>query len=168
MKLIAAVMAASLLVPAAASAAPVGAIPPAQGRVLLLTPLTLVKLDDLHFGTIITSPVPGTVTVPADGSAATTAGGVTLLTSDPTTRARFVGAGSPNQDVILAVTNPGTLSDGLGNTVTVLSLDLDGANTRTIDSSRAFFFHVGGTIQVGADQAEGLYESNFDVTADYQ
>lgn len=133
---------------------------------MLLTPLTLVKLDDLHFGTIITSPVAGTVTVPADGSAATAAGGVTLLTSDPTSRARFVGAGSPNEDVLLAVTNPGTLSDGLGNSVTVLSLDLDGASTRTIDSSRAFFFHVGGTIQVAADQPDGWYEADFDVTAD--
>lgn len=168
MNKIALFVAASLLSSVAAQAAPVAANPPARGSALLLTPLTLTKLQDLHFGTIVTSPVAGTVTVPADGSPATTAGGVTLLTSDPTTRARFAGAGSPNQDVILAVTNPGTLSDGLGNTVTVVSLDLDGPNTRTIDATRAFFFYVGGTIQIGADQAEGLYESNFDVTADYQ
>ena len=63
-------------------------------------------------------------------------------------------------DCAIGFTNAGRRS--------VVSLDLDGPNTRTIDASRAFFFYVGGTIQIGADQAEGLYESNFDVTADYQ
>lgn len=168
MNKIALCLAAVLLAPAAASAAPVAAVPPAKGRALLLTPLTLTKLSDLHFGTIITSPAPGTVTVPADGSAPSAAGGVTMVASDPPVLAYFAGAGSVGQDVIIAVTNPGTLSDGLGNTVTVLSLDVEGSTTKTIDATHAFFFHVGGSIQVGADQADGLYESNFDVTADYQ
>ncbi|WP_037498776.1 DUF4402 domain-containing protein [Sphingomonas jaspsi] len=168
MKKLIAFAAASLLVPAAAAAAPVAANPPAKGKVLLLTPLTLTKLSDLHFGTIITSPTAGTVTVPADGSAPSASGGVTMVASDPPVLAYFAGAGSVGQDVIIAVTNPGTLSDGLGNTVTVVSLDIEGSTTKTIDASHAFFFHVGGTIQVGADQADGLYQSNFDVTADYQ
>lgn len=158
---------AALLLAVPAKAAPVAANPPAQAQALILIPLTLTKLDDLHFGTIIPSAVSGTVTVPADGSPATAAGGVTLVTSDPAVRARFAGAGSANQLVFINVTNPGTLSDGAGNNVTVLALTLDGLALRTIDATRAFDFHVGGILQVGANQPEGFYSAEFDVTADY-
>jgi len=88
--------------------------------------------------------------------------------SDPGLRARFAGAGSPGQLVIVDVTNPATLDNGLGDTVTILALTLDGPSVRTIDpTTRAFGFHVGGILQVNANQPEGLYMAQFDVTADY-
>jgi len=150
-----------------ASAAPVTADPPARGRALLLTPLTLTKLSDLHFGTIIPSAISGTVTVPADGSAPIVAGGISLVPSDPPVRAYFAGAGSANQNVFVWATNPGTLSDGFGNTVTVLALTIEGSPLKTIDATRAFYFHVGGILQVGANQTEGVYSADMDVTANY-
>lgn len=156
-----------LAIAAPAVAAPVGAVPPAKGRALVLVPLTLVKIDDLHFGTILPSAMSGTVTVPATGGSATTTGGVTLIPSDPVVRARFAGAGIPGRMVVIDVTNPGTLDNGLGDSVTVLALTLDGSPLRTIDSSRAFFFHVGGVLQVGANQPEGFYQSDYDVTVQY-
>jgi len=52
-----------------------------EGRTAIVTPLSLVKIDDLKFGTIISSPVAGTVTIsPEDGSRDST-GGVTLIGS---------------------------------------------------------------------------------------
>lgn len=158
---------AAMILAAPANAAPVAADPPAEAEALILIPLTLSKLDDLHFGTIIPSAVSGTVTVPANGGAPSIAGGVTLVASDPPLRARFAGAGSPSQNVVISATNPGTLGDGLGNTVSVLALTMDSGPVITIDASRAFFFHVGGILQVGANQPEGLYSAEFDVTADY-
>jgi len=158
---------AALVIATPAVAAPVAAVPPAQGRALILIPLTLVKMDDLHFGTILPSAISGTVTVPATGGAATTTGGVTLIPSDPVVRARFAGAGVPNRMVVIDVTNPGTLDNGLGDSVTVLALTLDGSPLRTIDASRAFYFHVGGILQVGANQPEGFYQSDYDVTVQY-
>lgn len=159
---------AALALAAPAQAAPVGASPPATGRALILIPLTLVAVDDLNFGTVISSPVSGTVTIPANGAARSAAGGVTLVTSDPGLRARFAGAGSANQTVVINATNPGTLSNGLGDTVTILALTLDGPATRTIDPvTLSFEFHVGGVLQVAADQAEGVYTAEMDVTADY-
>jgi hypothetical protein len=150
-----------------AQAAPVAASPSAQAEALILIPLTLLKLDDLSFGTIIPSTSSlGTVTIPANGGARTAAGGVTLVASDPGLRARFAGAGSANQNVFINVTNPGTLSNGT-DTVTVISLTLDRPALVTIDATRAFTFHVGGTIQIIANQPEGLYEADFDVTAQY-
>jgi hypothetical protein len=158
---------AALVVATPAEAAPVPATPVDQAHATILIPLTLSKLDDLHFGTIIPSTISGTVTVPANGNPATTTGGVTLVTSDPTMRARFGGAGTANQNVFINVTNPGTLSNGLGDTVTVLALTLDQPALIQIDATRAFFFHVGGVLQVGANQPEGWYEAEFDVTAQY-
>jgi hypothetical protein len=153
---------------APAQAAPVAASPSAQAQALILVPLTLTKVDDLDFGTVISSPISGTVVIPADGSARSAAGGVTLVPSDPGLRARFAGAGSPGRLVIINATNPGTLSNGLGDTVTILALTLDGSPIRTIDpTTRAFFFHVGGILQINANQAEGLYSAQFDVTAEY-
>ena len=158
---------AAMLFAAPAEAAPIPATPTNEANALILIPLELSKLDDLHFGTIIPSAISGTVTVPADGSAATTAGGVTLVTSDPTMRARFGGAGSANQFVFINVTNPGTLSNLAGDTVTVLALTMDQPALIQIDSTRAFIFHVGGILQVNANQPEGWYEAEFNVTAQY-
>ena len=158
---------AAMVLAVPAEAAPVPATPTNEANALILIPLELSKLDDLHFGTIIPSAVSGTVTVPADGSAATTAGGVTLVTSDPTLRARFGGAGSANQFVFINVTNPGTLSNLAGDTVTVLALTMDRPALIQIDSTRAFIFHVGGILQVNASQPEGYYEAEFNVTAQY-
>lgn len=158
---------AALLLAVPAAAAPIPATPTNEANALILIPLTLSKLDDLHFGTIIPSAVSGTVTVPANGSAASTAGGVTLVASDPTLRARFGGAGSANQFVFINVTNPGTLANLAGDTVTVLALTMDTPALIQIDSTRAFVFHVGGVLQVNANQPEGYYEAEFDVTAQY-
>lgn len=132
------VLTAALALAQPAEAAPVSADQPAEARALILKPLTLLKLDDLHFGTIIPSAVSGTVNVPANGGLPTVAGGVTLVASDPPVRARFAGAGTPNQNVIITVPSSSfTLGNGLGDTVTVLAVTLDGSPLRKIDATRA-------------------------------
>ena len=163
--LIAAAAAIAMATPAAA--APVAASPPAKAKGLILIPLTLSKLEDLYFGTIIPSNLSGVVTVPADGSVPFASGGATLVASDPAFRARFAGAGSAGRLVIVTVTNPVFLANGLGDNVTVLALTLDGPPVRTINASKAFFFNVGGILLVNANQPEGLYQADFDVTAEY-
>lgn len=165
MTLIAACVAMAVATPAAA--APVAAAPKAQAKGLILIPLTLNKLQDLYFGTIIPSNLSGVVTVPADGTAPFASGGATLLSSDPAYRARFAGAGTTGQLVLISVTNPVLLANGLGDNVTVLALTMDGPAIRTIDATRAYSFNVGGILLVNANQAEGIYQADFDVTAQY-
>ncbi|MFL6730220.1 MAG: DUF4402 domain-containing protein [Sphingomicrobium sp.] len=166
MTLIAAALVA-LAVPAAA--APVAAPTPAQGKALLLTPLTLTKVDDLDFGTVVTSPVSGIVTINPATGARGFAGGASGMASDAGHRALFAGAGTPSQQVIVFITPPASLANGAGDTIPVLALTLDngGNPIRTIDSTRAFFVGVGGILQINADQAEGIYQANFTVTANY-
>ena len=161
---------------AAAMAMPANAQPTApnknsKGKVLLLVPLTLTKLDDLSFGDVLPSSTSsGTVTMNAKTGARSFTGGATGLPSDVGKRAYFAGAGSPGQQVFIAVTPPAELVSTTNNAdrMPVLALTIDGSPVRTIDPvTRTFFIGVGGTLQVNANQPEGLYEATFDVTAFY-
>ena len=70
--------------------------------------------------------------------------------------------------MIVTVTAPAVLTNVVGDTLTVLALTLDGPPLRSIHPvDRTFFFGVGGIILVGADQPEGVYTSDYDVTANY-
>lgn len=154
-----------------ATAAPVAATTDATGRALILVPLTLTRLQDLGFGSVIPSAVSGTVTIDATTGARSVTGGVTAVPSAAGQRAYFGGAGSPNQQVIVWVTPPAQLTSTTNpaDTIPVLAMPIEGAAIKTIHPvTRSFFFGVGGIIQINANQPEGLYEATFDVTASYQ
>ena len=149
----------------ALTALPAAAATPAQqsdGKALILIPLSLTKIQDLDFGSIVPSAAPGTVTLNASTSARTFTGGVTLVPSDAGFHGYFAGAGSPNQQVLIA------LVSGAGDKIPVVGLTLDGPPMRTIDNTRAFFVGVGGTLSIAANQPVGTYSANFWVTAVYQ
>jgi hypothetical protein len=153
-----------------AAAAPVNATNDADGRALILVPLTLTKIDDLSFGSLIPSGISGSVTINATSGARSFTGGVTGVPGDAGQRAYFGGAGSPNQQVVIAVDTPAQLvsTSNPGDTIPVLAMTLDGSPIRTINATtRTFFFGLGGVIQINANQPEGLYEATFDVTAIY-
>lgn len=161
--LIAAGLASVLSAPALAT--PVQATKNSTGRALILVPLTLTKVADLDFGTVISSSSSGTVTVAADGSGQSVTGGVTPLASSPAVRAQFAGAGTPNEQVSLFLAPPPSLKDGSGNSMPI-SMNLESTSV-TIDSTRAFFVGVGGTVMVGANQPDGTYTGTFTVLAQY-
>lgn len=141
----------------------------AEGSALLLVPLTLVKIDDLDFGSVVTSAAPGTVTINPSTGARSFTGGVTGPTSDAGYRAYFAGAGAANQQVLLALSPPVALTSAGGDTIPVVGLTLDGPANRTIDPvTRAFYVGIGGTLQIAANQAPGDYSADFWLTAIYQ
>lgn len=151
------------------AAAPVASPTPPSGRALLLIPLTLTKVDDLSFGTIIPSTTTQ-VTVTIDPSTGVRNASIpsALYPGDVGQRGLFAGAGSPGQQVIIAMTPATSLTDGAGNSINVVAMFLDGPATRTIAADQTFFVGVGGAIQVAANQPDGLYSSTFILTADYQ
>ena len=164
----AAVAAAAVAAPA--EAAPVPAVTDASGRALILVPLTLTKVDDLDFGSVIPASVNGTVRINPITGARTFTGGVAGVPSAPGNRGYFGGAGSPNQQVVVSVTAPAELvsTTNAADTIPVMALMLDGGPIRSIDPvTRAFFFGVGGIIELNPNQPEGVYEATFDVTATY-
>jgi len=151
---------------------PAAAVTPttqSDGKALVLIPLTLTKIDDLDFGSVVPSPVAGTVTIDPSTGARTFTGGVTLVPGDAGFHAYFGGAGSPSQQVLVALSPPVSLTNGAGDTIPVVGLTLDGPPMRTIDPvSRTFFVGVGGTLSIAANQPVGTYSANFWVTAVYQ
>jgi hypothetical protein len=110
----------------------------AEARGLVLLPLTLTRVQDLDFGTVLASPAPGTVTINADTGNRTVGGGVTGIASNPGQRALFAGAGTAGQDVDLTLAPPAFLVSG-ANVISVNSMVLDNGNltTRTIGSASA-------------------------------
>lgn len=167
---IAAAAMAALAVSTPASATPVSAIKDAHGKALILRPLTLTKVDDLDFGTMISSSSSGTVALNAGTSIRTFAGGVTGVPSAAGHHGYFAGGGTPNQQVIVVIIPPAQLTDVNGDTIDVLALTLDnnGNPIRTIDSTHAFYVGVGGILNIAANQPDGDYTADFQVTANYQ
>lgn len=162
---------ATVVVPAAASAAPVPASTDSDGKALILVPLKITKIDDLDFGTMIASGTSGTVALNPTTSTRTFAGGVTGVPSATGHRAYFGGAGTGGQQVVVVLIPPTQLTNSNGDTIDVLALTLDNAGNpiRTIDPvTKAFFVGVGGILNIAANQPEGDYSATFEVTANYQ
>jgi hypothetical protein len=149
-------------------------VPPAEAHILILAPLTFTNIDDLDFGTVVSSNVAGTVTINALTGARSKAGGVTLLSAGPGGRGYFGGAGSGGQQVIVTMVPPTELVDVVvsANTIPVVWMALDnGATTATKTihvTDKTFFIGVGGTILVAANQPDGDYESTYFIEAQYQ
>lgn len=174
-----AALAATMAVASPAFAQQATASANATARGVVLLPLTLTKTSDLDFGTVVASPVAGSVAISADDGSRTVSGGVTGVPSFPGGRALFQGAGSATQDVILTLQAPAVLTSG-PNTITVNSMTFDSAapssvnlagdltTTRTIDATGAFAVGVGGDFAIAANQPNGVYTGAFTVTADYQ
>jgi hypothetical protein len=150
----------------AAEAAPVSA--PANGKAIILIPLKLTKVQDLDFGTVVTSASAGSVTVDPSSGAATPSGGVTLVGAT-SAAAQFDFAGTANQQVDFTITSslPILLSDGVGDTLPLTALNLSSATATVDPTTLTVQVGVGGTIDVNANQMDGIYTGQFDVTANY-
>ena len=135
--------------------------------VQILRPLTVQKVEDLDFGWL-SAPTGGTIILdPSDGSISTTGG---LLPLGGTPRAaQFTGAASGNAVVNIKLPNqPVTLTRAGGTeTITLSKFTLDGPDKRAMARAGSFDFRVGGTLTVGANQADGNYEGTFTVTVQY-
>jgi hypothetical protein len=156
----------ALLLPVGAAAgAPVSA--PSTGKATVLKSLSVLKLADLDFGELVVGGAGTAVIDPVSGTM-TTAGLVTPIGS-AAHPATFTATGSRNSVVIIHVpSSPVTLTRvGGGATMTVSNWTLDGKINRRIPSGSAFNFSVGGTLNVGAAQAEGIYTGTFAVTVQY-
>ena len=150
----------------------------ADASAFLVTPLSFVKQTDLDFGQIIASNTAGTVTMDSTG-AVTTTGGVTQVdgTQIP---ARFWGYGTFNQRVLINIdantytlTRQGGTETMLMDQVTIGSSPpiIIGTNPRRFRIANPdgyFSFTIAGRLQVGADQAPGIYEGEFTVTLEYE
>jgi len=167
-----AALAATVATASPALAQSVSASANAEARGVVLQPLTLTKEEDLDFGTVISTAAAGTVVIDADDGSRNVTGGVLAVPSYPGGRGLFTGNGTAGQDVNLTLNAPGLLISTTNplDTITVNSMVLDSGNllVRTIGATTVFQVGVGGDFAIAANQPNGLYSAQFDLTADYQ
>lgn len=140
----------------------------ADAKAQIQTPIVLTKRADLDFGRFAADNLAtGTVTIDAaDGSRSST---VVIEAGGAPAAARFEAIGIANFNYTIALGSPPTLTHTLDNTKTMIvsSLTLDGPVNRTFPANRIGDIQVGGTLDVGVDQAEGDYEGDFTIDVNF-
>ena len=149
-----------------------------SSKAIVVRPLTLVKVDDLNFGSIIPSAAAGTVVLsPTNQRTAT--GGVRLASST-TSPASYAGQGVINGGVQLSVGSASGTMTRVGGTETMAfdtfvigstpttNLATTPLSFRIGSATGLFKFPIGATLRVGANQVPGSYLGQYSVIIVYQ
>ncbi len=140
----------------------------ATASATIITPIAISKTVDMNFGNVAVSAVAGTVVITPAG-VRTKTGGVTLpVVAGTISAASFTvtGLGSYTYTITLPST-PLTISNG-ANAMTVNAFTSTPSGTGIL-SGGSQVLNVGATLNVGVNQAAGLYTSAtpFSVTVNY-
>ncbi|MCU0728820.1 MAG: DUF4402 domain-containing protein [Sphingopyxis sp.] len=145
----------------AAYAAPVTTS--ATARAQILRQITVTNTSDLDFGTIVAGAAASTVVVSTAGARTC---GVGLTCTGTTTAANFNIVGTNNAVVSVGGSNSVSLTNGSGGTMTA-ALVRSAPASLTLSATGTGSVTVGGTLALGASQADGAYTGTFNVTVDY-
>jgi spore coat protein U-like protein len=147
-----------------------------DAQITMVTPLSFIQFEDLDFGRIIPSTTAGTVTISVANVRSAT-NGIVVVGNDYEV-ARFAGMGTQNQRVRIRVVESSITLTGPGPSMTVSNFLIGPAptlqqigaspNYRILPANGIFWFTVGGTLNVGANQPAGYYSGTFTTTLDYQ
>lgn len=148
----------------------------ADSEAVIIRPLSFISFEDLNFGQIVASNRAGVVTIAPNGTRTAT-NGILLLGSQHQSSS-FTGRGSFNQVVTIAlaanttqITGPGApmrvRTFTIGTTPTIV-LTTAPQRFRIGSANGIFIFNVGATLEVGANQAPGIYSGQWDITLEYQ
>ncbi|MGL5840199.1 MAG: DUF4402 domain-containing protein [Sphingorhabdus sp.] len=147
-----------------------------QSQVGVVTPLSFIQTEELHFGQLLAGPAAGIVTVAPDGSRSAIGGiGLTGNVHQP---AEFAGMGTFNQRVQISIGSNAIWIYGPGQRMRVRTFVIGSTPTAVLTSTPrvfriagatgAFRFPVGATLEVGSNQAPGLYTGTWTITLNYQ
>lgn len=133
----------------------------ATAKAKILRQVTVTNTSDLQFGTIVTGTAASTVIVSSAGARTC---GTGLICSGAFTAAGFNVTGTTGQVVTVSVPASVTLASGTNS----MTASLSSSNSTLTLAANAGSFSVGGTLSVGANQADGDYSGTFAATVDYQ
>lgn len=139
----------------------------APAEAVAISSLSLVKTEDLDFGTLVSGPAAGTATINANTGVRTTTGGVTAAGGGTPKRAEFVGIGGRGILIIVGIGPAPTLTNGTGGTMTSTLSVQGGTGVRLFPGTGVQTFRVGGRLNVGANQQDGNYVGTFTLTVNY-
>ena len=133
-----------------------------------LRALSVVKVNDLEFGTLVPSSLAGTATINPNTDARSTTGGAVGATGAIPSAAHFTAAGVPGAIALIALPGSITLTRIAGTeTMNVTGISSNGPTLRTFPATPTIDVSVGGTLNVAANQVAGDYSGSFTVTVLY-
>jgi spore coat protein U-like protein len=142
----------------------------ANATATIVKAISINKVTDLRFGKIIAASTAGQVAIQLDGTRTIVSGNVALFNQGSDHQAAsFKTIGSPGAAYYLVFPDDESveLTGPSGSTPMTIEGFIHSA-TGTLDASTGEeTFNVGGTLNVGANQAPGQYTGTFTVTAAY-
>lgn len=162
----------------------------AAARAVVVTPLSLIKVQDLSFGRIVPRPQPGTVTVDQVTGACVVTGPV--LEVGTCRYAQFAGMGTKNMNARITLTastnltGPGApmvldnITLGTNNTISFagntnangkgvgLTKGGNGERYSITTDSGIYVLNIGGRLNVNANQTPGTYTGSITISVQYQ
>lgn len=160
---LAATVAALATSPALAAPTTATADPQATAQVRILKPLTLTATQNLDLGTVALGQTPFSTVVGITKAGVFTCDATKVTCSGTTQVASYHVTGTATRDVTIT-SGPVTLSNGTDN----LPFTVDAPATVTLDNTGVVDFDVGGSVTLTDTTPDGLYQGDFDITADYQ
>lgn len=147
----------------------------AEADAVVVSPLSLVPVDDLNFGNLIPGLTGGTAVVSPTGIRSVT--GSVVAAGGTVSNAEFQGYGSRNRFVYIS-TASGTyilnrVGGGASMTMRTLTLQADNLTPTffpglfRIASTDVITLRIGATLDVGPSQQSGVYEATFPITMNY-
>ena len=134
-------------------------------HIRLIAPIALSKNQDLDMGTVIPGGSAGTVTLNAGTGTQGVTGGV-LYAATTGQPAQFAVTGAPSHSFSITLGAPSiTLTGPSGSMNLSLTSSLGGSST--FSGAGTATLNLGGTLNVGANQAEGDYLGTISVTVAY-
>lgn len=141
----------------------------ATATALTLRPLSLVKTADLEFGSLIPSATAGRATIDANTNVRTVTGGVTGATGATPQAAEFTAAGVFGVVALISLPSSFTITRSGGTeTMSVTNITTNGGIGRPFLGAGTIDIRIGGRLNVGANQAPGVYSGTFSLTVNYQ
>lgn len=139
--------------------------PQAKASVRILKPLTLTAKQDLDLGTVALGQGTFSTTVGISKAGLFSCDSAKVTCSGTPKVARYNVTGSNGETVTITAGNV-TLSNGSTN----LTLVVDAPATVVLPNSgnAGVDFDIGGSVDLTEATPDGLYQGDFDVTADYQ
>lgn len=141
----------------------------ATASAVIIAPLSITQVSDLHFGVIWRGATAGVVTV-TPGNVRSSTGGVTLSGLAPVnTAASFTISGEPGRAITITLPpHPAgiTIIDGANNMVVNNFQSTPAAGAYTLADANTTL-NVGADLNVGAGQASGTYTGTFNVSVNY-
>jgi hypothetical protein len=136
---------------------------PVQAHATIVKPLTLTKVSDMDFGSIVVQDN-GTASLDSTGALTCPA---TLTCSGTGTPAEYKVTGTNNQ--VVFITKPDVTLTNASNPGTPLTLVLTGPTQVTLPNSGAsgVNFKLGGDLAIAASTKEGVYQGDLAVTVNY-